>query len=257
LTDVLDQVPCLGDFEYSSQATNPVIVLVDDAGAGPRGTNPSIGAIGSVATVPSAAQRALAGIAHFHGSEVLSPSRSVAGFWGIGGPIESSSRPLDPTKRSVAREGTPTAYPYLWVGEKHHPSPAAQAERSSQAVEIPSWFPPVLDRIGELSALSPNWDDHGALAIEAEQLAKALVFIAGVMAPDTPPPALVPIGNGGVQVEWHRAGLDVEVPFSKDDQPDLYCYDMESGEEWEGPAKTGFYELDLAMRLSGEARYAA
>ena len=194
MTNVLDQAPCRRDFEWPSQATNPVIVLIDDRGIAPRGTNPSIGMIGSIAT----ACRLCSGprLASRFCGEVLSQSRSAAGF-SEPAPIESSSRLLDPTKRSAALGGIPTAYPYLYLREEDRPSPAARAERSSKAVEMPPWFPPVLDRIRELSDLSPNWDDHGALAIEAEQLAKALVFIDGVTAPDTPPPALVPIGDLG------------------------------------------------------------
>jgi hypothetical protein len=255
--DHFDEPVCHRDLKWAPSATNPVIVLVDDA-TSPRRTSLSVGAAGTLAAAgPSAAQRALAGVMHSHGSSLPSPKQSAPGLLGVGGPIESSSRLMDPTKRQSVFGGIPVAYPNLYIWEQDRPSPAARAERTSKTVEMPPWFPPVIDRIKELSSLPPNWDEHGASAIEAEHLAKALVFLAEVMRPKTPTPALVPIGNGGVQVEWHRAGLDVEVPFSKDDQPDLYCYDMESGEEWEGPATIGFSELDLARRLSGGAIYAA
>ena len=38
-----------------------------------------------------------------------------------------------------------------------------------------------------------------------------LMVLARVLEPNTPPPAVVPTWNYGVQVEWHRNGVDLEI----------------------------------------------
>jgi len=36
-----------------------------------------------------------------------------------------------------------------------------------------------------------------------------------------PPPSIVPISDGGLQIEWHRAGKDFEIEFSRWIDPTL------------------------------------
>lgn len=124
----------------------------------------------------------------------------------------------------------------------------ANEERSRP---IAQWFFDVLGRFQELSELPANWDHHGAPPVEAADLAEALKTLSGVMALDTPAPAIVPISGGGLQLEWHRAGLDVEIVVGLSDDDGLYFHEKESGGEWEGPTREGFAELNLAQRLIG------
>lgn len=116
---------------------------------------------------------------------------------------------------------------------------------------IAQWFLDVLGRFKELNRLPANWDHHGAPPIEAADLAEALKTLSGVMAPNTPAPAIVPISGGGLQLEWHRAGLDVEIVVGLGDEDGLYFHEKASDREWEGPTHEGFAELNLAQRLIG------
>lgn len=131
----------------------------------------------------------------------------------------------------------------------------SRATAASEAVEdsprYEGWFIDVLDRLNELSELSADWDHHGAPPIDAIDLALALNVLTEVMAPDTPAPAIVPISGGGLQLEWHRAGLDVEIVVGLDHEDGLYLHEVSSGSEWEGPTKEGFAEHGLAQRLIG------
>src|SRR4029077_2111673 len=116
---------------------------------------------------------------------------------------------------------------------------------------VAKWFVDVLRRLRELSQLPSNWDHHGAPPIETSDLVEALKTLTRVMAPDTPAPAIVPISSGGLQMEWHRAGLDVEIVVGLGEDNGLYLQDVATGAEWEGPTPEGFAEHHLAQRLIG------
>lgn len=74
-----------------------------------------------------------------------------------------------------------------------------------------SWAVDVEDRLNDLAGLPRGWDGYVSRPVSftcAQFTANLLeqIFVEGV-----PAPALVPNGDGGVQIEWHRNGYDVEV----------------------------------------------
>ena len=54
-------------------------------------------------------------------------------------------------------------------------------------------------------------------------------FPAKVAFPVNAPASITTLAEGGVQVEWHRGGLDIEIAFS-DDEPGVYIEDRQGGE---------------------------
>ena len=50
----------------------------------------------------------------------------------------------------------------------------------------------------------------------------------------SPAPAVVPLGDGGLQLEWHRKQQDLEVVFSADDTPLFFYENRTTGVEQEG-----------------------
>jgi hypothetical protein len=113
------------------------------------------------------------------------------------------------------------------------------------------WIAEVAIRFAELLALPHNWDGHGGDSIAPEAVEAAGRFLATVMSSSTPAPTIVPTSSGGLQLEWHRGGFDVELLFGDEDVPLLYLAEVDSGREWEGSPVEGFAEFDLAHRLSG------
>ena len=66
-------------------------------------------------------------------------------------------------------------------------------------------------RLLELLKLPANWDNEGALPIRLENVLAAIDISRDVMQSTTPAPSVVPTNRGGVQLEWHTGGLDLEV----------------------------------------------
>jgi len=136
------------------------------------------------------------------------------------------------------------------------PEPEATAESVDINASIQGWLRPVAQQLQYLLSFPGDWDHHGASPILPKHARSALRYLNAVMQPTTPAPSIVPVANGGIQIEWHRAGVDVELVFSDEDEGGLYCYDLQADRDWEGPAVEGFAELELAKRLAEEANYA-
>ena len=98
--------------------------------------------------------------------------------------------------------------------------------------------------------MTPGWDGHDGVPIKDEHILAAGKYLSAVMAPETDAPSIVPTADGGLQLEWHKAGVDVEVLFSDSEDGALYVRDLAADKEWEGPAVAGFAEFELASRLA-------
>lgn len=65
----------------------------------------------------------------------------------------------------------------------------------------------------ELLALPPGWDSYQARPIDSFAVQRALRFCQW-LSDDAPAPTIVPLSNGGVQLEWHTKEMDEEMEFS-------------------------------------------
>lgn len=135
-------------------------------------------------------------------------------------------------------------------GSKVVAIPAPSVESDLDLSPAP-WIAEVATRFAELLALPHNWDGHGGESTAPETVEAAGRFLTTVMASSTSAPTIVPTSSGGLQLEWHRGGFDVELLFGDEDVPLLYLAEVDSGREWEGSPVEGFAEFDLAHRLSG------
>lgn len=61
--------------------------------------------------------------------------------------------------------------------------------------------------------LPRGWAGAGSQAVTREALVGALEFIRRRVPVTSPRPSVVPTGPGGIQLEWHHSGLDVEIEF--------------------------------------------
>lgn len=98
---------------------------------------------------------------------------------------------------------------------------------------LPAWFDPVMQGFADLFTLPPDWDSYGAMPIEPSLINRAIAFVNGILTATSPAPRVVPLSDGGIQLEWRRMGIDLEVVF---DRNEAYFYhrNRANGEEGEG-----------------------
>ncbi|HWK25917.1 MAG TPA: hypothetical protein VNS09_05100 [Solirubrobacter sp.] len=103
------------------------------------------------------------------------------------------------------------------------------------------WLRDAMDRISDLTALAMNWDSYGARPVEADLALQAVTFLMRVAFEEVPEPSIVPLGDGGIQLEWHVAGIDLEIAFSEE-EPGVYF--ASADQEMESPLN----EAERAIR---------
>jgi len=73
------------------------------------------------------------------------------------------------------------------------------------------WRKRVMRRLRELMRLRAGWDGYCSGPVSVTTAAYAVAILDSSMRSHTNPPAIVPSNGGAVQLEWHEAGLDIEL----------------------------------------------
>jgi hypothetical protein len=104
---------------------------------------------------------------------------------------------------------------------------------STIQVEPPLWLPEVLAKINEISRLKENWDSYGAKRIDPRCIDAANSLLRGVLDSSTPKPSVVPANRGGVQLKWHRGGIDLEIEIESPPRMNVFFADEQEGTQEE------------------------
>lgn len=111
-------------------------------------------------------------------------------------------------------------------------APLAQTE--------PKWFEPTIAAMANLPWDEDDWNDD-AKRTQPNAAAILLVLLAKILDADSPPPIIVPTWRGGVQAEWHRNSVDLELEADPDGA--IYCSFENPAEEYEGFVGNDLREL--------------
>jgi hypothetical protein len=103
----------------------------------------------------------------------------------------------------------------------------------SHAIAVTQWFRSVESQLQDLFGLGYGWDTYRARQIQPQAAEAALSFLLKHATQSTKPPWVVPLGDGGIQLEWHGNGIDLEVAFPISAEPELVLTDLGTGEEVE------------------------
>jgi hypothetical protein len=116
--------------------------------------------------------------------------------------------------------------------------------------EVLNWYRPICQDLFNLLSLRPNWDSYGAYAIEIESVVNALNMLEKIADLNTPKPSVVPTVLGGIQLEWHTKGIDLEIEIDPAGKGSVF-YQNKFGKmiEKEGNPTN---ELDLLIELIAE-----
>ena len=95
------------------------------------------------------------------------------------------------------------------------------------------WFMPLLEQVCDLGMLLPNWDSYGARPIDPRIAAHTVSILMDTLDEGSPFPAVVPTSRGGIQLEWHAGGIDLEVDVRSPWSMDVFFEDGTLGTEKE------------------------
>jgi hypothetical protein len=107
----------------------------------------------------------------------------------------------------------------------------------------PAWLQPTIRSFLDLLQVPQNWDGYGASQVQEQIVQQALLLLFEVMDNDAPPPSVVPLSDGGVQVEWHRHGRNLEIEFPADEPSGFYYYENNNDIECEGQVSSRYDQL--------------
>lgn len=114
--------------------------------------------------------------------------------------------------------------------------------------DLPAWAEAVSEALPRLLSLPNNWDGYGSKAIDFELLLAAFSELGQIMDDTSPRPSMVPLGNGGVQVEWHSSGRHLEIEFSPGQLPAFDYYSDQGADDIEGELPIDRNELREILR---------
>ena len=102
--------------------------------------------------------------------------------------------------------------------------------------EEPTSFWYVMDAFKRLAQLTSSWDSYGAKPLNASAVRRSFSLLPALLPEGAPEPTVVPTRDGGVQFEWHRSGVDLEIKVPPSGPIAYFFADATVGEEreWEG-----------------------
>src|SRR5437870_11865156 len=68
-----------------------------------------------------------------------------------------------------------------------------------------------VEAVADLLSLPPGWNSYSAKPIDHQNARQAIRLLAEFLKPNTPPPSVVPTVRGGIQLDWHTRGVNVEI----------------------------------------------
>ena len=116
-----------------------------------------------------------------------------------------------------------------------------------------AWLRPILREFARILALQTNWDSYGAREVDPGCIRFAIEeLLPFAMRLNTPLPSVVPTNTGGVQLEWHARGIDLEVEVMAPGRLHVFYEDHQTGVTWEREVLSDLHPLNLPFdRLSG------
>ena len=100
---------------------------------------------------------------------------------------------------------------------------------------MPRSFVPAIHGIVDLLTLQPGWNSYSAKPIPAPNAVRAVQLLAEFLDTATPPPVIVPTVHGGIQLEWHRNGVDIEIYIESPEDVSFFAQQVGSVKSVEEP----------------------
>lgn len=118
------------------------------------------------------------------------------------------------------------------------------------AAPTPIWLLRAVEQAGALLLLPFDWDRQGAPLIEPRAIQTALDALCMLMDQDSSLPAWTPTREGGVQLDWHENGIDLEIEFGPTSTDGYAVLSDRAGHipEWDGTVNANQDTLQRVFR---------
>jgi hypothetical protein len=116
--------------------------------------------------------------------------------------------------------------------------------------ELPDWSVPVVARLGQLLRLRDGWTGGGSRRIERRLAEEVLNDVLPRVMPSQGGkiPQLVPCVDGGLQIEWHSGGWDIEISLAPTGEAWVEGTRIDGSESWDGSLDERHEDLSLALK---------
>ncbi|MBI4905956.1 MAG: hypothetical protein HY820_20140 [Acidobacteria bacterium] len=105
----------------------------------------------------------------------------------------------------------------------------------------------------DLLRLPDGWNSYSAKPVPRQTVIRAVCLLAEFLDEETPTPSVVPTVRGGIQIEWHTKGFDIEIYVESATSVSFYAEHLESGESCETPLAGNHHLLRSWLeRISGK-----
>lgn len=112
------------------------------------------------------------------------------------------------------------------------------------------WWNHTVNRLIDLSTLPAGWDGYGAEPVDNSALRLTSSLLKEASDLGLPEPVVVPTSRGGLQIEWHDDGVEVDLEIPPSGPAQLYVYmehDDGRNPEFEGDVSAGVERLSEAL----------
>jgi hypothetical protein len=89
--------------------------------------------------------------------------------------------------------------------------------------------------VADLLKLREGWNSYSAKPLELRNAVAAIELLFDFLEAETPAPIVVPTVQGGLQLEWHRQDVDIEVYVDSPESISFYAERRGSQESCEEP----------------------
>ncbi|MBM3735917.1 MAG: hypothetical protein FJW39_09045 [Acidobacteria bacterium] len=103
-------------------------------------------------------------------------------------------------------------------------------------------FEKSVDAVVALLRLPPGWNSYSAKPVSRECAEEAIRLLDELLEFNTPLPSVVPTVRGGIQLEWHTGGVNIEVYVNSSQDVSFFAERLDSDQFIESPL-TGSEEV--------------
>ena len=100
-----------------------------------------------------------------------------------------------------------------------------------------------VEGVVDLLGLQAGWNSYSAKPIEPRNAIRAVQLLFELLGSVTPPPIVVPTVRGGIQLEWHTQGVNIEVYINSPTDISFFAEQLGSSESTEQPLASHEDEL--------------